>query len=153
MPTTTLNERIETLVAEFEDLEPRERLELLLEYANDLPPLDTEHEAERLAGQHRVHECQTPVFLWVELVDGRVQVQAWVAPEAPTVKGFVSISRELFSGLPPKEVGEVNANLVQRLGLAEALGMMRSRGLSAVLFYLRKNIQALIEEQGHSNNK
>ena len=58
------------------------------------------YEAERLAGQHRIHECQTPVFLWVELADGRIQVHAWVAPEAPTVKGFVGIARELFAGSP-----------------------------------------------------
>jgi cysteine desulfuration protein SufE len=142
MAEPTLAARVESLVAEFEDLEPRERLELLLEYANNLPPLPPEYEAERLAGQHRVHECQTPVFLWVNLVEGRIKVHAWVAPEAPTVKGFVGIARELFSDLPPEEVGQVDTNLVQRLGLADALGMMRTRGLSAVLFYLRKNIEA-----------
>ena len=142
MPEPILASRIEALVAEFQDLEPRERLELLLEYANNLPALPPEYEAERLAGQHRVHECQTPVFLWVNLVEGLVHVDAWVAPEAPTVKGFVGIARELFSGLPPNQVGQVDTNLVQRLGLAEALGMMRTRGLSAVIFYLRKNIEA-----------
>ena len=142
---STLQSRIESLVAEFEDLEPRERLELLLDYAKNLPPLDARHEAERLAGTHRVHECQTPVFLWTELVDGQIQVQAWVAPEAPTVKGFVGIARELYAGLKPEEVGDVDTQLVQRLGLAEALGMMRSRGLNAVLFYLRKNVQRLID--------
>ena len=138
---------MDTLAAEFAELEPRERLELLLEYAENLPPLPEKYEAERLAGQHRVHECQTPVFLWVELAGNRVQINAWVAPEAPTVKGFVGIVRELFSGLPPEEVCGIEANLVQQLGLAEALGMMRMRGLNAVLFYVRKNIQTLVDNR------
>jgi cysteine desulfuration protein SufE len=142
-----LIDRVNALAAEFADLEPRERLELLLEYAENLPPLPEKYEAERQAGLHRVHECQTPVFLWVELVDGRVQIHAWVAPEAPTVKGFVGIVREIFSGLPPESVMEAETDLVARLCLNDALGMMRMRGLSAVLFHIRKNIQSLIDNQ------
>ena len=141
----SLPQRIETLVEEFADLEPRERLELLLEYAESLPALPAAYEAERLAGGHRVHECQTPVFLWADLNEGRVQISAWVAPEAPTVKGFVGIVRELFSGVEPAEATAVDANLVQRLGLNESLGMVRMRGLSAVLFYVKKNIQSLVD--------
>ncbi len=145
MSPDTLPARIETLAAEFAQLEPRERLELLLEYADNLPPLPEKYESERQAGAHRVHECQTPTFLWVELAEGRVQVHAWVAPEAPTVKGFVGIARELFSGLTPQAISDIDANLVQRLGLAKALGMMRLRGLSAVLFHIRKQIQSLVD--------
>ena len=141
---TTLAQRIDALAAEFADLEPRERLELLLEYADNLPPLPEKYEAERQAGSHRIHECQTPTFLWVELAGNRVQVHAWVAPEAPTVKGFVGIARELFSGLSPQDVSDVDTNLVNRLGLSEALGMMRMRGLSAVMFHIRKNILSLL---------
>ena len=148
----TLKQRIDALAAEFADLEPRERLELLLEYADNLPQLPEKYEAQREAGSHRVHECQTPTFLWVELAGNRVEVHAWVAPEAPTVKGFVGIARELFSGLSPQEISEIDTNLVHRLGLAEALGMMRMRGLSAVLFYLQKNIQSLVDNDAIANN-
>lgn len=140
-PDTTVAERVEQVVADFADLEPRERLELLLEYAENLPLLPERYEAERLAGLHRVVECQTPVFIWTDLVDGRVQVYGWVAPEAPTVKGFVSILVEIFSGTLPEETRDLN--LVHRLGLAETLGMVRLRGLSAVLFYMQKSVGAL----------
>jgi cysteine desulfuration protein SufE len=143
---TSIAERVDEIVAEFTDLEPRERLELLLEYANDLPPLPSAYEAQRLAGEHRVHECQTPVFLWADLADGLVQVHGWVAPEAPTVKGFVGIVAKVFSNASPAEALACEVNLVQRLGLVEALGMARMRGLSAVLFYVRKKIQILFDD-------
>src|SRR5437588_11801487 len=77
--------KLDQIVGEFADLEPRERLELLLEFAEGLPPLPPRYQAEKDRGEHRVHECQTPVFLWVEVNDGRVQVYGDVAPEAPTV--------------------------------------------------------------------
>src|SRR5215831_19559083 len=88
--------KLDEIVAEFADLDPRERLELLLEFAENLPPLPERYQAQRDAGLHRVPECQTPVFIWVELIDGNVHIDADVAPEAPTVKGFVGILVDAF---------------------------------------------------------
>jgi cysteine desulfuration protein SufE len=140
--TGTLQRRIDEVAAEFAELEPRERLELLLEFAEKLPPLPPRYQAERAAGLNRVHECQTPVFLWTEVVDGRVRIFADVAPEAPTVKGFVSLLAELLSGAAPEEVLALDADLVQRFGLLEALGMVRMRGLHAVAHHIRRKIAA-----------
>ncbi len=68
--------KLDQIIVEFADLEPRERLELLLEFAEKLPPLPERFVAERDAGMHRISECQTPTFIWVEVVDGRVQIYA-----------------------------------------------------------------------------
>ena len=142
--------RLDEIAAEFADLEPRERLELLLDFAENLPPLPPQYAAERDAGNHRVHECQTPVYLWVELCDGRVRIVADVAPEAPTVKGFVAIVAEAFSGATPEEVLAVKSNVVQQLGLVEALGMVRMRGLNAILHYIRERVRKAAESNGHA---
>ncbi|MBX7074998.1 MAG: SufE family protein [Pirellulales bacterium] len=136
--------QLDELVTEFADLEPRERLELLLEYCDNLPKLPPELEAEKAAGMHRVHECQTPVFLWVDLVDGLVRIQADVAPEAPTVKGFVGILVSALSGKPPQAVLAVPTDLLNRLGLVEALGMMRTRGLGAIVHRIREETRRAV---------
>jgi cysteine desulfuration protein SufE len=136
----SVSERIEAIVAEFAELEPRERLELLLEFADKLPTIPPEYAAQRDAGLNRVHECQTPVFLWTEIVDGKVRILADVAPEAPTVKGFVSILSDLYSGADPAEVLAAPVNVVQRFGLTEALGMVRMRGLQAIANHIRSRI-------------
>jgi cysteine desulfuration protein SufE len=136
----TVAERVETMAAEFAELEPRERLELLLEFAEKLPPLPAAYETQRQAGENRVHECQTPVFLWVELPAGRVKIHAYVAPEAPTVKGFVSMLVDIFDGASPAEVAATDPSLVNRFGLAEALGMVRLRGLQAIAHHIRQKV-------------
>jgi cysteine desulfuration protein SufE len=141
----TLNERIDEIAGEFAELAPRERLELLLEFAEKLPPLPPEYAAQRDAGLNRVHECQTPVFLFTDVENGRVRVHADVAPEAPTVKGFVSILIDLFSGASPEEVLALDADLVGRFGLVEALGMVRMRGLHAIAHHIRRKIAESIE--------
>lgn len=133
-------ERLDQIAAEFADLEPRERLELLLDFAERLPELPAALRAERDAGEHRVHECMTPVYLWVTCEDGHVRVHGDVAPEAPTVKGFVGILVEAFSGATPAEVLAVSPDVIRRLGLIEALGMVRMRGMSAILNRIRAEV-------------
>ena len=138
---STAATKLDRIVEEFADLDPRERLELLLEFAEGLPPLPPRYQAEKERGVHRVHECQTPVFLWVEVANGQVHVYADVAPEAPTVKGFVGILADAFTGAAPEEVLAVGPDLLQRLGLLQALGMMRMRGLQAILFTIREQVR------------
>jgi cysteine desulfuration protein SufE len=140
-------QRLNEIVAEFADLEPRERLELLLDFAEGLSPLPPRLQALRDAGLNRVHECQTPVYLWVEVEDSRVQIYADVAEEAPTVKGFVAVLVEAFSGATPEALRSVPPNLVSRLGLADALGMVRMRGLSAILNRVRTEAER-VESRG-----
>ncbi len=136
----TVAQRIDAIVEEFAELEPRERLELLLEFAEKLPPLPPEYAAQRDAGMNRVPECQTPVFLWSTIEDGKVHIIADVAPEAPTVKGFVSILVEIFTGADPDEVLATRPDLVQRFGLTESLGMVRMRGLQAIAHHIRQRV-------------
>jgi cysteine desulfuration protein SufE len=132
---------LDETISEFSESEPRERLELLLDFAENLPPLPPEYQAKRDAGEHRVHECMTPVFLWVHVRDGRVEIHADVAPEAPTVKGFVGLLVDAFNGATPAEVLTTPADLIQRLGLIESLGMVRMRGLSAILHRIRREVE------------
>jgi cysteine desulfuration protein SufE len=136
----TVAEKFDQIAREFAELDPRERLELLLEFAEKLAPLPARYEAERDAGLGRVQECQTPVFLWVEIENGQVRIFADVAPEAPTVKGFVSVLVDIFSGAAPEAALAVEPNLVHRLGLAEALGMVRMRGLQAIARTTRRKV-------------
>jgi cysteine desulfuration protein SufE len=136
-------DRLDEIVGEFADLEPRERLELLLDFAEGLPELPESLRAERDRGDHRVHECMTPVYLWVLDESGRVRIHAEVAPEAPTVKGFVGILADVFTGATPEEVLAISPDLIRRLGLIEALGMVRMRGLTAILSRIRAEVVKL----------
>lgn len=139
--TDAANQKLDKIVAEFSDLDPRERLELLLEFAENLPPLPERYRAERDAGLHRIAECQTPTFIWVEVIDGHVQIHADCAPEAPTVKGFVGILVDAFSGATPEAVLATPPELLKRLGLLDALGMVRMRGLSAIQHHIREQVR------------
>ena len=106
--------------------------------------MPAEYEAQRLAGAHRVPECQTPVFLWVEPENGIVRLYAHVAEEAPTVQGFVAILVEAFDGGPAEALAAAPADLVYQLGLADLLRMNRAVGLSAVISRMKREAAALM---------
>ena len=132
--------KLTAIIEEFQDLNASERLDLLLDFSEKLPELPEAYQAEREAGLHRIPECMTPTFIWVQCISGRVSIYAYVAPEAPTVKGFVSILVEAFNGARPDEVAAAPADLLHCLGLAKLLGMNRLRGLDAVQQRLKNQI-------------
>ena len=135
--------RIDAVVEEFADLDGREKLELLVEYAAGLPPLAPDYEARKAAAEGRIHECQTPVFLWMTTdAAGGATLVADVAPEAPTVKGFVAVLRDVVAGRPPTEAADIPDDLVERIGLADVLGMLRARGLRAITTRIKRGFAA-----------
>jgi cysteine desulfuration protein SufE len=134
----SLQKRLTTLIGEFADLDAREKLELLVDFANGLPPLPPEFEARKAVEDRRVHECQTPVFLWTEVDAGTARLVAEVAPEAPTVKGFVAILAEAINGRPVSDVAALSDDMLERMGLADVLGILRTRGLRAIVARVKR---------------
>lgn len=139
----SVQERLDAIIGEFADLDGREKLELLVDFAKGLPPLSPEYEARKAAEDRRVHECQTPVFLWTEADTTGARLVAEVAPEAPTVKGFVAILAEAVAGRPPAEAAKLADDILERMGLADVLGMMRARGLHAIVARIRRGFSDL----------
>jgi len=130
---------LDAIVNELSGADRQERIELLIEFARALPPLPDRLEALKDA-EHRVEECQSPVFLFVETDGDRVAIHADAPIEAPTVRGFVAILVEGLNGATVEEVLSVRGDLIERIGLPEILGMLRVRGLGGVLGRLKKEV-------------
>lgn len=130
---------LESIVSELGDADRQERIELLIDFAKNLPPLPERLAAHKDAA-HRVEECQSPVFLFVELDGDRVAIHADAPIEAPTVRGFVALLIEGLNGATIEEVLSVRDSLIERIGLPEILGMLRVRGLSGVLKRLKAEV-------------
>lgn len=130
----------DSLIRRFQAADRSVRLDTLLDYASKLPDPPAELQAATDRERHRVAECQTPVFLWLAVDDGRVVMHAEVPREAPTVRGYVALLRSRVAGSTAAEVAEVPDDLLDRLGLAESLGMMRTQGLSAILGRIKRSV-------------
>lgn len=134
--------RLPDLLSEFEDLDATERLELLVELGEELPPVSESRGTAPFPDACRVQECQTPVHLWIAVRDGKVWLEADVPRKSPTVRGLVALLVLGLSGSTPPEVLDLPDDLVDQLGLAEALGMTRRQGLQGMIRRIKRAVQA-----------
>lgn len=129
--------KLPELLEELADCDRQERIEMLLDYARSLPPLPERFEALR-DPDHRVEECQSPVFLFAEKTVDGVAWHADVPTEAPTVRGFVSLLWEGTQGAGVADYAALSYDIIGQAGLKEILGMQRMAGLTGVLRRLKR---------------
>lgn len=126
---------------EFLELEQQDRLLLLLEFANELPELPEKYQNHPDLFE-RVLECQSPVYLFVEVDDDRtVHLYATAPPEAPTTRGFASILVQGLDGLSADEVLAVPPDFPQSIGLTQAVSPLRIRGMSGILGRTQRQVR------------
>ena len=139
----TLPTRLLELVEDFGGVGPRDRLQLLLELSQELPQLP-ERYADAAESMEQVPECQSPLFLAVEVEpagDRRVHLFFSAPPAAPTTRGFASILRTGLDGEPAADVLAVPDDFYVRLGLAQAVSPLRLRGMAAMLARIKKQVR------------
>jgi len=139
--TDTLNPRLAEIVDDFNSLAGQERLQLLLEFSDDLPALP-----ERYAGHRdlleQVPECQSPLFLAVEVApDDTVHLFFDAPPEAPTTRGFAGILQAGLDGLGAEEVLATPSEFTSQLGLTDLVSPLRLRGMAAMLARIKRQIR------------
>lgn len=120
---------------------PREmRMQLLLQYARRFPELPQELQEARDAGLNRVQECQTPLFLWVSVREGKVTLIADAPRDAPTVRGFMGFLMESLNGASSEDVSHLPDDLLDQMGIGEVLGVMRTQGLGSVIRRVKADV-------------
>lgn len=140
MSESALPSALATIRDDFLALEQHERLVLLLEFANELPELPPKY-ADHPDLLERVEECQSPVYIFVDVEDGIVHLHATAPKEAPTTRGFASILAQGLAGLSVDEVLEVPDDYPLTLGLTEAVSPLRIRGMSALLGRTKRQVR------------
>jgi cysteine desulfuration protein SufE len=136
-----LHPRLQEIVDDFRDMPESERLQLLLEFSEDLPALP-ERYAEHRDRMEPVPECQTPLFLAVEVdPDERVHLFFDAPAESPTTRGFASILHAGLDGLDADEVLATPAEFSGQLGLQDLVSPLRLRGMAAMLARIKRQVR------------
>jgi cysteine desulfuration protein SufE len=137
---TSTETKIQELIEDFNQFDVQNRLLLLLEFSDNLPDLP-ERYRDHPDLLERVEECQSPVFLFVEVDDHRIVHLFVSAPrEAPTTRGFASILHQVLDGQAVNDVLAVDDDFPGRLGLDEAVSALRMRGIRAMLYRIKRQV-------------
>ncbi|MEY9953350.1 SufE family protein [Leifsonia sp. EB34] len=139
---TALTGTLAEIRDDFQALEQNDRLQLLLEFSDELPDLP-ERYRDHPDLLERVEECQAPVYIFVEVDEHDiVHLYATAPQEAPTTRGFASILVQGLAGLTADQVLAVPDDFPNTLGLTQAVSPLRLRGMSALLGRAKRQVRA-----------
>jgi cysteine desulfuration protein SufE len=134
---------IEKILRRFATLSPDMTRQALVQYANRLPPLPEKYRGVDME-QYRVHECQTPVAIFPEVVDGAMHYHAEVPRESAAIRALLAMIFEAVNGRPPETVLAIPPDFVRqvmgKIGLSA-----REAGLNAMVERLKRAARAAVE--------
>lgn len=127
------------VVSDFQEVQGQDKLRLLLEFADELPPLPADLER---AAMEPVPECQSPLFLHVDAADREHVRLFFSAPaQAPTTRGFAAILAAGLDEQPAVDILAVPDDFYTDLGLAALISPLRLRGMSAMLARIKRRLR------------
>jgi len=142
MTETTIPAVLGGIRDDFLELPEPERLQLLLELSDELPAVPPEYEGHPELCE-RVVECQSPVYIVVDVDDDdRVVMHATAPREAPTTRGFASILVRGVTGLTADEVLAIPDDYPQSIGLTRAVSPLRISGMTGMLMRVKRQVRA-----------
>lgn len=127
---------IQKILNRFATLTPDLTRQALVQYANRLPdPPERFRALDR--DQFAVHECQTPVALFPEVVDGRMYYYADVPKGAPTIRALLALLFSALNGEPPETTLAIPPDFVRQV--MGKIGLeTREVGLNAMVERLKR---------------
>ncbi|HYJ50025.1 MAG TPA: SufE family protein [Microbacterium sp.] len=127
---------------EFLELPETDRLQLLLEFSNELPAVPARYDGHPELCE-RVIECQSPVYIVIDVDEnGLVAMHATAPKEAPTTRGFASILVQGITGLTPDAVLAIPDDFPQSIGLTRAVSPLRLSGMTGMLMRAKRQVAA-----------
>lgn len=125
---------------DFLDLGDKDKIQLLIEFAQELPELPARY-ADHPELLEKVEECQSPVYIFVEVNDDTVSVFATAPEQAPTTRGFASILVQGLNGLSVAEALGIPDDFPSTLGLNKLISPLRVRGMTGMLGRMKRQIR------------
>lgn len=124
----TINEIQDELIEDFAFYgDWMEKYEYIIQLGKEVPLIDEQYKTD----QFIIKGCQSKVWLYPELVDGKVIFKA--DSDAVITKGLVSLMVKVLSGHTPKEIAEADLYFIDQIGLKEHLSPTRANGLLAMV--------------------
>ena len=140
----TIPQALQEIADDFGAMEESQRLELLLEFSDELPDLP-----QRLKDDPQllepVPECQSPIFIRVEVdgtqPDSTVHLFFSAPAEAPTTRGFAGILNEGLDGATVQTVLDVPADFPLKLNIEKQVSPLRLNGMSGRLARIQRQVR------------
>lgn len=138
------------LVDDFQAMPEAQRLELLVEMGDSVAEVP-ERYTQDLSTMEQVVECQSPVYVAVEVADDAphtVTLHVLAPKEAPTTRGFAGVLSEGLAGCSADEVLALPHDVPARLGLDALVSPLRLAGMASMQGRIQRQVLEQLEARG-----
>jgi cysteine desulfuration protein SufE len=136
---------IDKILRRFATLSPDMTRQALVQYANKLPAPPERFQGVDLE-QYRVHECQTPVAIFPEVVDGKMYYHADLPRESAALRALLAMIFDAVNGQPPETVLAIPPDFVRQV--MGKIGLQaREAGLNAMVERLKRAARQAVQER------
>jgi cysteine desulfuration protein SufE len=138
------------LVEDFQAMPEAQRLELLVEMGDSVAEVP-ERYTQDLSTMEQVVECQSPVYVAVEVADDAphtVTLHVLAPKEAPTTRGFAGVLSEGLAGCSADEVLALPHDVPARLGLDALVSPLRLAGMASMQGRVQRQVLDQLEARG-----
>jgi len=144
-----LPERLEGFVSTLEGLDRSERIEMLIEVADQFRPVPSRIAQRPYSAEHRVPGCESEAYVWSEAgAEGALTYYFAVEnPQGISAMALAEILRQSLSGAPLEEVAAVPADVVYRI-FGNELSMGKSLGLMGMVNMIRAEARQHLQTAG-----
>lgn len=108
-----------------------DKYQYLIDLGRKLPEFPAAYRDE----EHRLHGCQSQVWLKATERPDRLEFQA--ISDSAIVSGLIAVLMRVYSGRRPEEILATEPAFIHAIGLDEHLSPTRSNGLQAMLDAIR----------------
>jgi len=130
--------KLQEIIDDFAMASRQEKIEMLIAYAETLPPLPERWQGDR-AKMEPVPECMTPVFLAAEQQPAGGLIFFFdIPPQSPTVRGLAAILANGLNDSSPEEILGIPSNFYTQMNLQEALSFQRLNGFPGMLMHMKQ---------------
>ncbi len=122
------------LLDEFSFLERAERIDYLIEYADQFTNVPERIAVRPYPEDRRVKRCESQAYVWAEDLDegGQRYYFAVENPQGVSAKSFCAILDDTVSGAPPEEVARIPGDVVFAI-YGREISMGKGEGLLGIL--------------------
>ena len=108
-----------------------DKYDYLISLSETLPPIDPEHRT----GQYLIEGCQSRVWVYARLEDGKVFYAA--DSDAIITKGIIALLIRVLNGRTPQEILDTELYFIDAIGLSANLSPTRANGLVSMVKQMR----------------
>lgn len=131
-----LPKKLQEIVDDFGFIEGREKLEYLLQFSEELPPLPDWLEGKQTE-MDQVHECITPIFVYAEQQGDGYIYHFDIPRESPTVRGYAGVLKQGLDGTTAAQLAQIPNEFYLQMGLQAVLSGQRLNGIGAILAHMK----------------